>query len=113
MTIGLLWGALALIVLAFLWMRGGTTRGPEARKLVAEGARLLDVRSPGEFDGGHIEGARNIPAHELDGRVAELEPRDAPIVVYCQSGMRSAQAARTLARHGFSRVHNLGGFGNW
>lgn len=113
MTTGLLWGALALIVLAFLWLRGGTTSGTEARKLVAEGARLLDVRSVGEFEGGHLESARNIPVHELEGRAAELEPRDAPIVVYCQSGVRSAQAKRTLARLGFSQVHNLGGIGNW
>jgi rhodanese-related sulfurtransferase len=85
----------------------------EARRLVAEGARLLDVRTPAEFSGGHIPGAVNIPIDDLERRLGELEPKDRPIVVYCQSGVRSADAARILEGAGHARVYDLGGMSDW
>lgn len=85
--------------------------GEEARALVASGATLLDVRSQEEFDARHLEGATLIPVDQLEGRIAEV-PRDHPVVVYCQSGGRSASAARMLAAAGY-QVHDLGGIGNW
>jgi len=85
--------------------------GAEARALVASGATLLDVRSQEEFDARHLEGATLIPVDQLEGRIAEV-PRDHPVVVYCQSGGRSASAARMLAAAGHD-VHDLGGIGNW
>jgi rhodanese-related sulfurtransferase len=107
------WIMLIMVVAAFLWVRGGNTNGLEARRLVAEGALLLDVRSIGEFQAGHLDGAVHVPLHELEQRSRELGPPERPIVVYCQSGVRSAQALRTLTRHGFQRVYNLGGLSNW
>ncbi len=86
--------------------------GPRARALVAGCAQLVDVRSPGEFAGGALPGARNIPVHELDRRLAELS-KDRELVVYCASGGRSASAASLLARAGFTKVHDLGGIGRW
>lgn len=83
----------------------------EAHTLVAQGATLLDVRSQGEWDGGHLPGAVLIPLQQLEARLAEV-PRDHPVVVYCQSGGRSAQAATMLAAAGYD-VHDLGGIGNW
>ena len=88
-------------------------RGTEAKRLVAEGARLLDVRTPGEFAGGHIPGAILIPVQEIERRVNELEPKDKPIVVYCASGGRSASAAHFLTLSGYKEVFDLGGIGNW
>lgn len=99
----------AYVVLA----KGGAVSGAEARRLVDAGARLVDVRTPAEFAEGHIAGAVNIPVQELDRRLAELEPKDKPIVVYCHSGRRSANAARTLERAGFSSVHDLGAMTRW
>ncbi len=107
------WIMLIMVVAAFLWVRGGNTNGLEARRLVAEGALLLDVRSVGEFEAGHLDGALHVPLHELEARVRELGAPERPIVVYCQSGVRSAQALRTLTRRGFQRVYNLGGLSNW
>ena len=88
-------------------------KGIDARKLVAGGAMLLDVRSPAEFASGHLPGAINIPVESLERRIAELEPRDREVVVYCASGARSAQAKRVLAAKGFATVHNLGSMGAW
>lgn len=73
---------------------------------------LLDVRTPGEFSGGHIEGAANINVDDLRNRLADV-PTDQPIVVYCRSGNRSAQAARILADAGFENIYDLGGIINW
>ncbi len=88
-------------------------RGPEARELVAAGARLVDVRSPAEFAAGHLPGAVNVPLGELARRMAKLGAKDAPIVLYCASGARSAHAKRLLAAGGFTRVRNLGPMGAW
>ena len=92
---------------------GGRVSGDEARKLIAKGARLVDVRTVGEYRGGHIEGALNIPVQELTSRVAELEPKDKPIIVYCASGNRSARARGVLKGAGFTAVSDLGAIDNW
>ncbi len=88
---------------------GTRITGPAARKLVADGAFLLDVRTPGEFSGGHIDGATNISVQSLSGRLAEVgADKSRPIVVYCRSGRRSNAAMRTLQNAGFTQVYDLG-----
>ena len=85
----------------------------DARALVEAGAVLLDVRSPEEFAAGHIPGATNLPVQQLSERTAELGPKQRPLVVYCRSGARSAQAASLLREAGFARVHDMGAMRNW
>jgi len=75
---------------------------------VSTGVSLLDVRTDAEVERGVIAGARHIPLHMLPTRASELDPA-APLVVYCQSGGRSAQACGWLAAQGFADVHNLQG----
>jgi rhodanese-related sulfurtransferase len=66
---------------------------------------LLDVRTPGEFHQGHIEGAINIPVYSLDQRLDELEEfRDRTVVAYCEVGPRAVSAVRTLEANGFADV---------
>ena len=84
----------------------------EARRLVEEGATLLDVRSPSEFDSGCLPGAKNVPLQDLDSSLDRLD-REAHIVVYCRSGMRSSAAARKLMASGFNKVHDLGPMHAW
>lgn len=72
------------------------------------GVDLLDVRTDSEVAHGFIEGAGHIPLHLLPSRVGELDARRT-LVVYCQSGGRSAQACAWLQTQGFSDVHNLAG----
>lgn len=104
----------ALAVGAYLvFMRGRELDGADARKLVAAGARLVDVRSPDEYARGHLPGAVNIPVQELDRRLAEVGPTDHELVVYCRSGHRSGRAAEILRQHGFTKVHNLGPMTAW
>ncbi len=75
---------------------------------IKAGAKIVDVRSPEEFQGGAYPGAVNIPLQNLSARLGEL-PKDRPIVLYCASGMRSASAARILRAAGYERVVNAGG----
>jgi rhodanese-related sulfurtransferase len=106
--------ALAVGLAAYLvFGRGREIQGSDARKLVAAGARLLDVRSPEEYAHGHLPGALNVPVQELDRRLAEVGPADRDLVVYCRSGHRSARATEILRQHGFSKVHNLGPMTAW
>ena len=84
-----------------------------ARELVSGGALLLDVRTPGEFSGGHIEGALNIPVAELSGRIAEVGDTQRDVVVYCRSGGRSARAKSILEGAGYTKVHDLGAMSRW
>lgn len=78
---------------------------------IREGARVIDVRTPGEFASGAYPKARNVPLDALGARAAELGPKDKPLVVYCASGARSAQAAAFLRKSGFARVLDGGGLG--
>jgi rhodanese-related sulfurtransferase len=106
--------AIALAVAAwYFFFRHGKTSSAEVHRLVQAGARLLDVRTPGEFAGGHLPGALNVPLDQLDARAPELARDPAPVVVYCASGMRSAQAKRVLKGAGLAEVHDLGGMGRW
>ncbi len=86
--------------------------GAAARSLVDAGAFLLDVRTEGEFAGGHLDGAVNIPVQSLGSRMGEL-PTSGAVVIYCASGMRSAQAARVLKAAKRVEVHDLGPMGAW
>ena len=70
---------------------------------------LLDARTPQEYEGGHIEGFRNIPVDELRDRLDEVE-RGKPVYVICQSGLRSYIACRILAGHGYEAYNFAGGF---
>jgi phage shock protein E len=89
-----------------------------AKKLVKEGALLIDVRSPDEFGDKHLPGAINIPVEQVQSRLAEVEKlaggdKKKPIVVYCHSGARSRMAKRTLVRGGFEQVTNMGSIEDW
>lgn len=114
MIIKLILGVLVVAAIAFLvFARRGNISGAEARKMVSNGARLVDVRSPEEFAAGHVEGSTNIPVGEVEKRIAELGAQDQPIIVYCQSGVRSARAARILKSAGYRNVHDLGAMRSW
>jgi rhodanese-related sulfurtransferase/rubrerythrin len=74
---------------------------------------VLDVRQPGEYEYGHIPGAKLIPLPELNSRLTELDPEKATLV-YCAVGGRSRVAAQMLSGKGFKEVYNLkGGINVW
>ena len=79
----------------------------DVEELVTQGAYLLDVRTRGEFERGHIEGAVNIPIDEIRDRTHEL-PAERLLLVYCLTGVRSYFVCRILKQLGF-RVRNMSG----
>jgi molybdopterin/thiamine biosynthesis adenylyltransferase/rhodanese-related sulfurtransferase len=90
-------------------------RPSEVAGLRSEGAILLDVREPVEWNEGHLEGAIHLPQGQVPARIAEAVPdRDATIVVYCHTGVRSYYASLALQQLGYARVLNLaGGIDAW
>ncbi|MGH1491940.1 MAG: MBL fold metallo-hydrolase [Acidimicrobiales bacterium] len=85
----------------------------ESRKADIDGLQLVDIRNPGEFALGTIEGAAAIPVGQLPDRIGELRS-DAPTVVFCAGGYRSSVGASVLRQAGFADVSDIiGGYGAW
>ncbi len=78
-------------------------------QLVKDGAVILDVRTPGEYAGGHIKGSKNIPLQSIQQNLSKI-PKDKVIITCCASGMRSGSAKSILLSNGFKEVHNGGGW---
>lgn len=73
-------------------------------------AMLIDVRDATEVLTGKIAQAKHIPLADLEGRVSELsKQKEKPVIVYCQSGVRSAAACAVLQKNGFTEVYSLEG----
>jgi rhodanese-related sulfurtransferase len=85
---------------------------PAQLSIVRDNVAVLDVREPDEVACGHIPGSTNIPLGQLSARVDELEPRR-PVVVVCQSGRRSQNAAELLTVAGFMVSNLAGGMNDW
>jgi phage shock protein E len=79
----------------------GTASGVDFRTLIDEGAVIVDVRTKGEFDGGHIKGSINMPLDSLPKNLGKLK-KEKVIITVCQSGMRSSAASRLLKQNGFT-----------
>lgn len=91
----------------------------DAKKLIdSEDVYILDVRTPQEYNSGHINGSNLMAIQDIpkEGREFKLKdiPKDKKILVYCRSGSRSAQASQILVDNGFTRVYNMqGGIIEW
>lgn len=114
---------LAGLTLAILWTelsrltRGFKALGPAqlTTLLNHDDALLVDLSPAGDFEKGHIAGARNITPGQFDPEHKQLaKARDLPIVVTCRTGQASMAAAARLRKAGFTRVHWLeGGVAAW
>jgi phage shock protein E len=81
-------------------------------QLIKEGAIILDVRSKGEYNSGHIKGSINIPDDQLRNNYGKLKNKEKPIITCCASGMRSASAKGLLKSNGYLEVYNGGSWGS-
>lgn len=100
----------------FLITRSVTRYTPSqlADRIKEGGVVLLDVRTAGEFNGGHMKGAIHIPVQELPARVDELKKHgEREIVCYCQSGSRSLMGAARLKKLGYRAASLDGGIAEW
>jgi rhodanese-related sulfurtransferase len=83
----------------------------DVKELLANGALLIDVRTRGEYAGGHAKNSKNIPLDELGKSLPKLN-KEQNIVVVCASGMRSSQAVSMMKQSGFTNCHNGGSWIN-
>lgn len=79
------------------------------KEMYQNGAQIIDVRTKGEYQTGHIKGSVNIPLQHLQANLSKLK-KDQPIITCCASGMRSASAKSILKSNGFKEVYNGGGW---
>lgn len=80
----------------------------EIKKMIEQGALLVDVRSPQEFAEGHLEKAICLPEYEIKQRANQTLPNKLQtIIVYCSTGHRSQKAQKTLQTLGYKNVYNL------
>jgi len=110
--------ALALLVVQLKIMAHGpkSVTSQQLTNLVnRQGALVLDIRGQGEFNKGHIHGAKNIPMSQLADNIDKLsEYKDKPIVVVCANGISVSAACSLLAKKGFNQVYKLqGGMAAW
>ena len=108
----LIWGAaiIAVIGVGFLILspKGGSVENVDAARmaeLVDQGVRVIDVRTPGEYDAGRIPGAENIPVNEVEAASASWDPAQ-PIAIYCATGSRSVGVVDYLSQQGFAEVYH-------
>ncbi|WP_066687542.1 rhodanese-like domain-containing protein [Christensenella intestinihominis] len=88
----------------------------EAKEMmdVESGVVVVDVRTPEEYAEKHIEGAVNIPNEAISDTPPEaLADKDAKLIVYCRTGVRSKQASDKLVNLGYTNVYDMGGINDW
>ncbi len=73
---------------------------PDYATLVKNGAMIVDVRTPGEFNSGHIQGSINIPLDLIENKAAELKRKNKVVITCCRSGSRSGMAMSILKEEG-------------
>jgi rhodanese-related sulfurtransferase len=78
------------------------------QEFIEKGAIIIDVRSPGEFSGGHIKGSKNIPLNEIGAKINEIKKLNKPVIACCASGMRSSQATSILKQNGIDALNGGG-----
>ncbi|MBN1531070.1 MAG: rhodanese-like domain-containing protein [Spirochaetes bacterium] len=103
-----------LVTTAILAFAGGCRSSAAdavtVREKIRQGALVVDVRTPGEFDAGHYPGAINIPLGEIEAEIQRFGRADRPVVLYCRSGNRSGRAKAILEERGFTDVTNGGAY---
>lgn len=109
----LIWGGVALaaiigLVLLLQPAAGGVqdVSPDRAAELVADGVRVIDVRTPSEYQMSHIAGAENVPMDSLSSAVAAWDPSE-PVLIYCTTGARSLQVVQYLEGAGIETVYHL------
>jgi phage shock protein E len=101
-----------VVAAVFLLKRLSFVSAAIARKQLAEGALVIDVRSPEEFRSSKVPGAINIPLGEVRAKISErVKDKQQPLLVHCLSGGRSAIAKQQLKAMGYTNVFNLGSLG--
>ncbi|MEN2993130.1 MAG: rhodanese-like domain-containing protein [Bacteroidia bacterium] len=103
----------SLLVAGLVWAQAGTSLPAQEAykrwKENPEGIILLDVRTPQEYQSGHLRGAQNMNLYADFAKAIQQLPKDKLYFLYCASGRRSAQATEIMRQQGF-KAYNIGGY---
>ncbi|MEO0474280.1 MAG: rhodanese-like domain-containing protein [Bacteroidota bacterium] len=87
-------------------------RNNPLKEIIAQGNfHIIDVREASEFAGSRLSGAINMPLSRFNEFIPDIQKMNGPIILHCQSGMRSGQATKRLKAKGITEVYNGGGIG--
>lgn len=89
-------------------MLGLGGKSKSVKEFMEKGAVIIDVRSAGEFQTGHIKGSKNIPLNVISSKINDIKKLDKPVIACCASGMRSAQATSILKSNGIDAMNGGG-----
>lgn len=101
----------SLIMLTFVLLSCSSQADDMKHKEISENIIIIDVRTQGEYDAEHIEGAILMPYTEIDKLIEQKDiPKNAQIALYCRSGRRSGIAKQILEKKGYTNTVNYGGY---
>ena len=103
--------AVAVLVFPFFFKRGRQISVEDAQERLRAGALVIDVRTPGEFNGGHLDKAINLPLDQIETALPlRVTDNNQVLLLHCQSGMRSGAAEKKLKALGYANTFNLGSY---
>lgn len=110
------WITILIVVVAialFLTIsKAGQISAKDAAAYLKNGALVIDVRTPGEFNSGHLTNAINDPLDQITTAVPErVKEKSQVLLLHCASGMRSGMAQKKLQSLGYTNAFNLGSYG--
>jgi phage shock protein E len=94
--------------MGLLNMLGLGNKTESVKEFIDKGAVIVDVRTSGEFQGGHIKGSKNIPLNTIGNQIESIKKMNKPVIACCASGMRSAQATSILKSNGIDAINGGG-----
>jgi len=99
----------AAVLLTIVLRRAGLISARAARDYLKNGAKVIDVRTPGEYAAGHLPNVMNLPLDQIEATLPTRVPdKNTVLLLHCQSGVRSGMAKRKLQAKGYAQVFNLG-----
>jgi len=102
---------LVLTVLYLMYKNSGQIPVKVASEHLKRGALVIDVRTSGEFESGHLSQAINMPLDEIEGHVlSQVKNRQQVLLLHCQSGIRSRMAVKRLEKIGYQNAFNIGSY---
>lgn len=102
----------AVVAVVFMLKTAGQISAKDALAHLKNGALVIDVRSPSEFNSGHLSAALNLPLDEIETALPRRVPdKNQVLLLHCQSGMRSGMAKKKLNGLGYANAFNLGSYG--
>ena len=98
-----------IFVVFKLFMSKGSLKSEEAKKIMVNGGKIIDVRSPLEYKSSHVKGSINIQHSSISNGIKKAKlKKDTPIILYCASGSRSSVALSQLRADGYQNLYNAG-----